>query len=62
MKMVEATLVFPVTCLILLALIGLMLQFYKGLEQQTAEHDVERISIYETREVTKIRLYDVITQ
>ena len=62
MKMIEASIVFPVTCLILLALIGLMMQFYKGLERQTAEHDVRRIGIYETREVTKIRFYDVIAQ
>ena len=62
MKMIEATMIFPITCLILIALISLIMHFYKGLEKQTAEHDVDRIGIYETREVTKVRLYDVITQ
>ncbi len=58
MKIIEATLVMPVTCLIIVGLIGLMMTFYNELIVQIEEHEVERNNIYQTREVTYIRIYD----
>ena len=62
MKIVEATLIMPVTCLIITALIGLMMSFYDELNAQIESNAVLRDKIYETREVTVIRVRDRITE
>ncbi|MGN0727622.1 MAG: hypothetical protein ACI4LL_05660 [Anaerovoracaceae bacterium] len=62
MKFVEATLIMPVTCLIVTALIGLMMSFYMELDRQISENAARRDEIYETREVSVIRLRDSITE
>lgn len=58
MKIVEATLIIPVTCLIITALIGLMMSFYIELDSQISENLKKRDIIYKTREVSIIRLRD----
>ena len=58
MKIVEATLIMPATCLILIALIGLIMNFYTELNTQISENPALREGIYETREVTVIRIRD----
>lgn len=62
MKIVEATLIMPVTCLIITALIGLMMSFYDELNAQIEANAVLRDKIYETREVTVIRVRDGFTE
>ena len=62
MKIVEATLIMPVTCLIITALIGLMMSFYDELNAQIESNAVLRDKIYETREVTVIRVRDRLTE
>ncbi|MGN0735416.1 MAG: hypothetical protein ACI4LP_06360 [Anaerovoracaceae bacterium] len=62
MKIVEATLIMPVTCLIITALIGLMMSFYDELNDQIEANEVLRDKIYETREVTVIRIRDGFTE
>ena len=62
MKFVEATLIMPVTCLIVTALIGLMMSFYMELDRQISENAARRDEIYETREISVIRLRDSITE
>ena len=49
MKIVEATLIMPVTCLIITALIGLMMSFYGELNDQIEANEVLRDKIYETK-------------
>ena len=61
MKMVEATLIMPVTCLIIIAFIGLMMTFYCELNQQISENSIKRDRLYEDREVTEIRFRDRLT-
>lgn len=58
MKIVEATLIIPVTCLIITALIGLMMSFYIELDSQISENLKKRDIIYKTREISIIRLRD----
>lgn len=58
MKIVEATLIMPLTCLIIIALMGLMMNFYNELDRQISENAVRRDKIYEVREVTVIRIRD----
>ena len=48
MKVVEATILIPLTILIIISLIGLMMTFYDRLEKQTESHDDMRSKIYET--------------
>ena len=62
MQIVEATLIMPVTCLIITALIGLMMSFYDELNAQIESNAVLRDKIYETREVTVIRVRDRLTE
>ena len=62
MKIVEATLIMPVTCLIITALIGLMMSFYDELNAQIEANAALRDKIYETREVTVIRVRDRLTE
>ena len=58
MKMVEATLIMPVTCLIIIALRGLTMTFYFELNHQIDENSIKRDRLYEDREVTEIRFRD----
>ena len=58
MKMVEAALIMPVTCLIIIALIGLMMTFYFELNHQIDENSIKRDRLYEDREVIEIRFRD----
>ena len=58
MKIVEATMIMPLTCLIIIALMGLMMNFYSELDRQISENAVRRDEIYEVREVTVIRIRD----
>ena len=61
MKIVEATLIMPLTCLIIIALMGLMMNFYSELDRQISENAVRRDEIYEVREVTVIRIRDKVS-
>ena len=56
--MVEATLIMPVTCLIIITLMGLMMTFYCELNHQISENSIKRDRLYEDREVTEIRFRD----
>lgn len=58
MKKVEATLIMPVTCLIIITLMGLMMTFYCELNHQISENSIKRDRLYEDREVTEIRFRD----
>ena len=58
MKIVEATLLMPLTCLIIIAVIGLMMEFYSELDRQISDNAVRRDKIYEVREVTVISIRD----
>lgn len=61
MKIVEATMIMPLTCLIIIALMGLMMNFYSELDRQISENAVRRDEIYEVREVTVIRIRDKVS-
>lgn len=61
MKIVEATMIMPLTCLIIIALMGLMINFYSELDRQISENAVRRDEIYEVREVTVIRIRDKVS-
>ena len=61
MRIVEATMIMPLTCLIIIALMGLMMNFYSGLDRQISENAVRRDEIYEIREVTVIRIRDKVS-
>lgn len=58
MRIVEASLIVPLTILIMSALIALMMSFYSELGEQIEEHDAERDKLYEVSEMTYIRAYD----
>ena len=58
MKIVEATLLMPLTCLIIIAVMGLMMEFYSELDRQISDNAVRRDKRYEVREVTVIRIRD----
>ena len=47
MKIVEATILIPMTILIIISLIGLMMTFYERLDKQTGSHAEMRSEIYE---------------
>lgn len=61
MKIVEATMIMPLTCLIIIALMGLMMNFYSELDRQISENAVRIDEIYEVREVTVIRIRDKVS-
>lgn len=61
MRIVEATMIMPLTCLIIIALMGLMMNFYSELDRQISENAVRRDEIYEVREVTVIRIRDKVS-
>ena len=48
MKMVESTLLIPLTIMIIMTIIGLMMTFYGNLERAAETHAEMRESIYET--------------
>ena len=48
MKMVEATILIPLTILIIMAMIGIMMTFYSNLGKAADTHREARGSIYET--------------
>ena len=58
MKVLEGTMVMPVTCLIIISLITLMMKFYDTFLLQTVQNQEKLAEIYESREVTYIRTYD----
>ena len=62
MKFIEATLLFPLTCLIMIALITLMLQFYQELSVQIATDDETRYQMFSPMESNWIRLQDRLQQ
>ncbi len=62
MKFIEATLLFPLTFLIMLALIALMMQFYQALSMQIKTHDENRYQIFTPMESNWIRLQDRVQQ
>ena len=47
MKVVEATILIPLTILIIIGLIGLMMTCYERLDKQTESHAGMRDEIYE---------------
>lgn len=61
MRIVEATMIMPLTCLIIIALMGLMMNFYSEVDRQISENAVRRDEIYEIREVTVIRIRDKVS-
>ena len=61
MKIVEATMIMPLTYLIIIALMGLMMNFYSEVDRQISENAVRRDEIYEIREVTVIRIRDKVS-
>lgn len=61
MKIVEATMIMPLTYLIIIALMGLMMNFYSELDRQISENAVRRDEIYEVREVTVVRIRDKVS-
>lgn len=58
MRIIEATLIMPLTLLITAALIGLMMNFYEDLDKQIERHMEERKEIYKVSETVAIRLQD----
>ena len=62
MKWIEASLIFPLTCLLMAALIALMMQFYQDLDRQITRHDAERGKVFQPAEVHRIRVQDRIRQ
>ena len=61
MRIVEATMIMPLTCSIIIALMGLMMNFYSELDRQISENAVRRDEIYEVREVTVVRIRDKVS-
>lgn len=62
MKIVEASLVVPLTCLIMAALIALMMQFYQDLDRQIEQHDADRGKVFRPAEISCIRAQDRLRQ
>ncbi len=58
MRIIEATLIMPLTLLITAALIGLMMNFYEDLDKQIQRHAEERKEIYKVSETVAIRVQD----
>lgn len=48
--------VLPVTILIIMALIVLLLNFYTDFAKQVADHDERRSEMYETKEISIMRM------
>ena len=58
MRIIEATLIMPLTLLITAALISLMMNFYEDLDKQIEQQREERKEIYKVSETVAIRLQD----
>ncbi len=58
MRMIEATLIIPLTILIVAALISLMMNFYSDLNAQIEQHEVEIKEEYKISETVGIRVWD----
>ena len=56
--MVEATMVLPLTILIMAGLIGLMLSFYADLTEQTRGYESRQQELYQLSETDVVRLHD----
>ena len=56
--MVEATMVLPLTILIMAGLIGLMLSFYADLTEQTRGYESRWQELYQLSETDVVRLHD----
>lgn len=61
MRIIEATLIVPITILIMTALIGVMMSFYTDFVEQTEEHTRERAELYKISETVYIRAADRLT-
>lgn len=57
-QMIEATLVMPLTVLIMISLIGLMMTFFGNLKEQIQDHETERRETYAKQETDMVRLRD----
>lgn len=62
MKIIEATLILPLTCLIMIALIGFAMTFHTDLTNQVSKHEEDRAQIYSVKETTVIRTDRLIHQ
>ena len=49
--MVEATILIPLTVLIIVAIIGLMMNYYDEFGKQLEEHEKERVEIYDKESI-----------
>ena len=58
MRIVEATLIMPLTILITAALITLMMSFYTELGKQIETHDAKRADWKKVSAVLNVRAYD----
>ncbi len=58
MRIVEASLVVPLTILIMAALIGLMMSLYAEFGEQLDRHTEELEKLYSVSETAYIRAYD----
>lgn len=61
MRIIEATLIVPITILIMMSLIGLMMSFYTDFLKQTETHAQERAELYKISETVYIRTADRLT-
>lgn len=61
MRIIEASLIMPLTFLIISALIALMMSYYSDLGTQIEAHRVEIKEVYKVSETIGIRLQDRIT-
>ena len=58
MRFIEASLIMPLTMLVISALIALMMTYYSDLETQIKKQEEERKEIYKVSETIGIRVYD----
>ena len=58
MRIVEATLIMPLTILITAALITLMMSFYTELGKQIETHDAKRADWKKVSATLNVRVYD----
>jgi hypothetical protein len=54
----EATMVMPLTCLILVTLVGIIMTFHGDLSKQVSMHEKEVLKRECHKELLKIRVYD----
>ncbi len=51
MKIVEATILIPMTILIIVSIIGLMMNYYEDLGKQIENHEKARVEFYENESI-----------